>query len=91
MITTCISEYGRNLKVGRDLGQGKKLKDIMGSMEMVAEGVETARSAYQLAQKYGVTAAIISEIYKVLFEDKSPKDALEDLMSREAREELKQY
>lgn len=91
LITTCISEYGRNLRVGRELGQGKKLKDILSSMEMVAEGVETARSAYQLAQKYGVTAAIISEIYKVLFEDKSPKQALEDLMSREAREELKQY
>ncbi len=91
LITTCISEYGRNLKVGRELGQGKKLKDILSSMEMVAEGVETSRSAYQLAQKYGVTAAIISEIYKVLFEDKSPKQALEDLMSREAHEELKQY
>lgn len=91
LITTCISEYGRNLKVGRELGQGKKLKDILGSMEMVAEGVETARSAYQLAQKHGVTAAIINEVYKMLFEDKSPKLALEDLMSREAREELKQY
>jgi glycerol-3-phosphate dehydrogenase (NAD(P)+) len=91
LITTCISEYGRNLKVGRELGEGKQLKDILSSMEMVAEGVETARSAYQLAQKHGVTAAIITEIYKVLFEDKSPKQALEDLMSREAHEELKQY
>ena len=47
--------------------------------------------ARHIAEKYGVTAAIISEIYKVLFEDKSPGRALEDLMSREAREELKQY
>lgn len=91
LVTTCISEYGRNLRVGRELGEGKKLKQILAEMQMVAEGVETARSAYQLAQKHNVTAAIISEIYKMLFEDKDPKQALEDLMSREAHEELKQY
>ena len=91
LVTTCISEYGRNLRVGRELGQGKKLKQILSEMQMVAEGVETTRSAYQLAQRHGVTAAIISEIYKMLFEDKAPKQALEDLMSREAHEELKQY
>ncbi len=91
LVTTCISEYGRNLRVGRELGEGKKLKEILANMEQVAEGVETTRSAYQLAQKHGVTAAIISEIYKMLFEDKDPKQALEDLMSREAHEELKQY
>src|SRR3989338_6392662 len=91
LVTTCISEYGRNLRVGRELGEGKKLKDILLGMEIVAEGVETTRSAYQLAQRHGVTAAIISEIYKMLFEDKEPKRALEDLMSREAHEELKQY
>lgn len=91
LITTCISEYGRNLRVGRELGEGKKIKDIVTGMEMVAEGVETTRSAYQLAQKYGVTAAIITEIYKMLFEDKDPQQALDDLMSREAREEMKQY
>ena len=91
LVTTCISEYGRNLRVGRELGEGKKLREILTNMEQVVEGVETTRSAYQLAQKYGVTAAIISEIYKMLFEDKDPKQALEDLMSREAHEELKQY
>jgi glycerol-3-phosphate dehydrogenase (NAD(P)+) len=91
LVTTCISPYGRNLRVGRELGEGKKLKDILAGMQMVAEGVETSRSAYQLAQKHGVTAAIISEIYKMLYEDKDPKQALEDLLNREAHEELKQY
>ena len=91
LITTCYSDYGRNLKVGRELGQGRKLKDILYGMEMVAEGVETARSAYQLAQKYNVTAAIFSEIYKMLFENKDPRQAVDDLMNREAREEMKQY
>lgn len=91
LITTCFSEFGRNLRVGRELGQGKKLKEILAGMAMVAEGVETSRSAYQLAEKYGVTAAIIRELYRILFEDKDPKKALEDLMSREAHEEMKQY
>ncbi|OGW85150.1 MAG: glycerol-3-phosphate dehydrogenase, partial [Omnitrophica bacterium RIFCSPHIGHO2_02_FULL_46_11] len=91
LVTTCISEYGRNLRVGRELGQGRKLKEILKDMQQVAEGVETTRSAYQLAQKHHVTAAIISELYKMLFEDKDPRKALEDLMSREAHEELKQY
>lgn len=91
LVTTCFSEYGRNLYVGHEIGKGRKLKEILSGMEMVAEGVETTRSAFQLAQKHGVTAAIIREIYKVLFEDKDPKLALQDLMSREAHEELKQY
>lgn len=91
LVTTCISEFGRNLRVGRELGQGRKLKDILAGMEMVAEGVETTRSAYQLAEKYDVTAAIIREIYMLLFQDKDPKQCLEDLLSREAHEEMKQY
>ncbi|OGX06178.1 MAG: glycerol-3-phosphate dehydrogenase [Omnitrophica bacterium RIFCSPLOWO2_12_FULL_50_11] len=91
LVTTCISEFGRNLRVGRELGQGRKLKDILSSMEMVAEGVETTRSAYQLVEKYGVTGAIIRETYLLLFEDKDPRQCLEDLLSREAHEEMKQY
>ena len=91
LVTTCFSEFGRNLRVGRELGQGKKLKQILSEMQMVAEGVETTRSACELARRHGVTAAIISEIYKMLFEDKDPRQALEDLLSREAHEELKQY
>lgn len=91
LVTTCISEYGRNLRVGREIGQGKKLKEVLQDMEMVAEGVETTRGAYQLAQKYKVTAAIITEIYRILFEDKDPRQAMTDLMSREAREEMRQY
>lgn len=91
LITTCFSEFGRNLRVGRELGQGKKIKDILADMSMVAEGVETTKSAYQLAEKYGVTAAIIHELYRILFEDKDPRKALEDLMAREAHEEMKQY
>jgi glycerol-3-phosphate dehydrogenase (NAD(P)+) len=91
LVTTCISEFGRNLRVGRLLGEGKKLKDILSNMEMVAEGVETTRGAYQLIQKHNVTAPIISEMYKVLFEDKEPKEAIADLMTRKLREEMKQY
>ncbi|OGW81009.1 MAG: glycerol-3-phosphate dehydrogenase [Omnitrophica bacterium RIFCSPLOWO2_12_FULL_44_17] len=91
LITTCISPYGRNLYVGREIGKGRKLKEILGKMEMVAEGVETARCAYALAEKYQLHAPIITEIYKMLYEDKDPRQAIVDLMTREAHEEMKQY
>jgi len=91
LVTTCISPYGRNLRIGRELGEGKKLKEILEGTLTVAEGIETTRSTYQLARKHGVTAAIVSEIYKVLFDDKDPRKALVDLMTREAHEEMKQY
>ncbi len=91
LITTCVSPFGRNLKVGQELGKGRKLKEILASMEMVAEGVETTRSAFELVKKYNVNAPITEEIYKILYEDKDPKRAIVDLMMREAREEMKQY
>ncbi len=91
LVTTCISEYGRNLRVGRLLGEGKKLSEVLSHMEMVAEGVETTRSAYQLVQKFNVNAPIITEMYHVLFENKPPKQAISELMTRQLREEMKQY
>ncbi len=91
LVTTCFSKHGRNLKVGRELGEGKKIKDILKSMEMVAEGVDSAESIQQLAKKAGVELPIMSEVYKILFEDKDPKQAVLDLLNRDAHEEWKQY
>lgn len=91
LFTTCISQFGRNLLVGRELGKGRKLRDIVASMEMVAEGVETTRSAYQLVQRHNVIAPIITEIYKILYEDKDVRQAMLDLMMREVHEEMRQY
>ncbi len=89
LVTTCISEYGRNRLVGMRLGQGEKLEEILGKMEMVAEGVETTRSVIDLARRYEVKMPIAEEIYKVLFEDKNARQAVEDLMLRDVKEEMR--
>lgn len=91
LMTTCFSRHGRNLRVGRELGQGKKIKEILGGMEMVAEGVDSAEAVVQLASKVGVDLPIMSEVYNVLFKGKDCKQAVEDLLSRDAKEEWKQY
>ncbi len=88
LVTTCISEFGRNRGVGELLAQGKTLKEILSGMEMVVEGVETTRSTMELAQKYNVDMPIVHEIYKVLFEEKNALQAVEDLMLRDAKMEI---
>jgi len=88
LITTCFSEHGRNLMVGKAIGQGKKLKDILSNMEMVAEGVETTQSAIELSKKYQVDMPLVTEVHKVLFEDKNPRRAVEDLMQRAPKSEM---
>lgn len=91
LVTTCFSPHGRNLRVGRELGEGKKIKDILASMEMVAEGVDTARSLNELCNKMNISLPVISEVYQLLFEDKDVRQAVNDLLNRDAHEEWKQY
>ena len=88
LITTCMSLFSRNRWVGEQLGKGKNLKQILKQMVMVAEGVKTTRSAYLLAQKYRVEMPITEQVFKILFEDKNPKQALLDLMSRNPKSEI---
>ncbi len=87
LIVTCMSKYSRNRFVGEQIGKGRKLKDILSQMEMVAEGVTTAKSVYQLAQKVSVEVPICVEVYKILYEDKDPILATTDLMTRRPKEE----
>ncbi|MBN2097172.1 MAG: NAD(P)-dependent glycerol-3-phosphate dehydrogenase [Candidatus Omnitrophica bacterium] len=87
LVTTCISTHGRNRWVGEQIGKGKKLPDILSKMEMVAEGLRTAKSAFMLAQKYNVEMPITRQIYAVLYEDKDPRQAVRDLMLREKKAE----
>jgi len=87
LITTAFSQHSRNRYVGYQLGRGKRLNDILASMHMVAEGVKTTRSIYHLKEKKGVTMPITEQIYRVLFNDKSPEEAIRDLMTRELKEE----
>ena len=87
LVTTCISSYSRNRSLGFQIGCGKSLKEIQSTMQMVAEGVLTTKSAYALSIKYKVDMPLVREVYKVLFKNKSPQEALRDLMSREKKEE----
>lgn len=87
LITTCISPYGRNRKVGERLGRGETLGQILQTMQAVAEGVPTSRSIYEYAQQRGIDMPITTEVYRVLFEDKPPREATTDLMVRPPRDE----
>ena len=87
LITTCISPYGRNRKVGERLGRGETLTQILQTMQAVAEGIPTSRSIYEYAQQRGIDMPITTEVYRVLFEDKPPREATTDLMLRPPRDE----
>ncbi|HMN17873.1 MAG: NAD(P)H-dependent glycerol-3-phosphate dehydrogenase [Ignavibacteriaceae bacterium] len=87
LIVTCMSKHSRNRYVGEQIGKGKTLKEVLKSMDMVAEGVETSRSASKLADKYKIEVPITTEVYKILFEDKDPVKATTDLMTRDMKTE----
>ena len=89
LITTCISPYGRNRAVGEAIGQGKKLAEVLEGMDQVAEGIWTTRSVNDLAERAGVDMPITGEVFRVLFEDKSPLEAVNDLMLREPKAEAR--
>lgn len=87
LVTTCISIYSRNRHVGEQIGKGRSLDEIKKTMRMVAEGIPTAKSAYVLSKKYKVGMPIIKEVYLVLYKNKSPKDAVRYLMTRQKKAE----
>ncbi len=87
LVTTCMSTHSRNHFVGERIGRGKKLKSIIAQMDMVAEGVKTVKSVYELNKKYKIAMPITTEIYKVLYKNKSPLKAVNDLMLREKKME----
>lgn len=88
LMVTCMSRHSRNRYVGVEIGKGRKLPDILAEMVMVAEGVETTRSANALAKKVGVEVPICAEVYKMLFEGKDPKQSTFDLMTRDPKGEV---
>ncbi len=88
LILTCTGDLSRNHTVGKKIGQGRKLKDILAEMRMVAEGVKTAKSVYNLSRKLGVEMPICHETYRILYEDLAPKEAVYRLMTRDLKPEL---
>jgi glycerol-3-phosphate dehydrogenase (NAD(P)+) len=87
LIVTCYSERSRNHTVGKRLGRGESLTQITQSMKMVAEGIPTARSAFECARQLKVETPIIDQVYAVLYEQKKPTVALEEVLSREQKAE----
>jgi glycerol-3-phosphate dehydrogenase (NAD(P)+) len=88
LITTCMSKHSRNRYVGEQIGKGKTLNQILSAMEMVAEGINTSMSARLLARSQGVEMPITEQVYRVLFKDKDPRKAVNDLMNRVAKAEV---
>jgi glycerol-3-phosphate dehydrogenase (NAD(P)+) len=91
LVLTCTGDMSRNHTVGKKIGQGMTLTEILAEMRMVAEGVKTAKSVYNLSRKLGVEMPICHEIYHILYEDVPPKEALRRLMTRDLREELDDF
>ncbi len=88
LVLTCTGKLSRNWTVGYKIGQGMKLEAILSEMRMVAEGVKTTRSVYNMSRKMGAEMPIVEQVYRILYEDLDPNEALQVLMSRNLKHEL---
>ncbi|MDR3195771.1 MAG: NAD(P)-dependent glycerol-3-phosphate dehydrogenase [Endomicrobium sp.] len=87
LMVTCFSKHSRNRAVGQAVGEGISWGEAQNRLGMIAEGVKNAVSAYELGKKLNIELPIINEVYYVLFENKKPVDAVNDLMKRDAKQE----
>ena len=87
LIVTCMSKHSRNRYVGEQIGKGKKLKDVLKSMQMVAEGVQTCKSVHELSIKHKVPTPIANAVYSILFEERDPIKVTYELMTRDMKAE----
>jgi len=89
LVLTCTGGLSRNRTVGVELGRGRKLPEIIAGMHgMVAEGVYTTDAAVQLARQHGVEMPITEQMHAILSQGKSPRDAIQDLMTRSGKSEV---
>jgi glycerol-3-phosphate dehydrogenase (NAD(P)+) len=87
LITSCTSPLGRNLYVGRQIGEGRRLEEVLRGMVHVPEGVWTCRAVEELARKRSIEMPIAAEIFRILYEGKDPRAAIRDLMTRTPKAE----
>lgn len=87
LIVTCESKHSRNRYVGEQIGSGKKLSVVLKEMKMVAEGVATTKSAYELSKRHRIEMPIVEEVYAILFKDRNPHIATKYLMMRDLKPE----
>jgi glycerol-3-phosphate dehydrogenase (NAD(P)+) len=88
LVLTCTGDLSRNRQVGLKLGQGQKIEEIVTAMKMVAEGVKTTRSAYNLARKMAVDMPILEQVYRVIYQDMDCGEAVKTLLARSLKEEI---
>jgi len=90
LIATCTSKHSRNWRAGYALGQGQSLDEVLDQMGMVVEGVRATKAAYEIAKTRGVDMPITCAMYQMLFEGKSPRLAVEELMTRRRIHEMEE-
>jgi glycerol-3-phosphate dehydrogenase (NAD(P)+) len=88
LVLTCTGDLSRNRFVGKELGRGRDLREISAGMTEVAEGIKTTAAVKRLAKSRGIEMPITGEVYAVLYEQKSPRDAVAELMTRPLRSEF---
>ncbi len=88
LIVTCLSEHSRNRRAGKLIGQGKTLEEARAEIGMVIEGVDNIEVAYELSQKYHVEMPIVETVYAMLYHHLDPKVAVNQLMTREKKDEM---
>lgn len=91
LVLTCTGALSRNRYVGLELGRGGKLKDIVAGMNMVAEGVKTCASVWNLACLHQVSMPITEQVYRVLYEDRDSHSAVQELLTRPLVQEFDVY
>jgi len=87
LIVTATSELSRNFRFGFLVGKGKSIPEALDEIAMVVEGVETVKSTVDLSRNHGVDAPIVNKVYEILFQEKSPQDAVQELMIRDLKSE----
>ncbi|MCK5255948.1 MAG: NAD(P)H-dependent glycerol-3-phosphate dehydrogenase [Deltaproteobacteria bacterium] len=87
LILTCTGELSRNRSVGIKLGKGMELTNILRDMRMVAEGIKTTKAAYDLSKKMEVSMPITEQVYYILYQNKNPKEAVTELLTRDLKVE----
>ena len=87
LVVTCLSRHSRNRYVGEEIGRGRSLEEVISQMNMIAEGVHSSRSVYELSRSVGVEMPITRAVYEMLFEHKPVQQAILDLMTRDPKQE----
>lgn len=90
LVVTCNSPHSRNRRAGIQIGQGIAPEQVAKSTKMVIEGISTTQAVYPMAEKYGVEMPIIEQVYAILFKQKNPLEAVNDLMRRDGKHEIEE-